>query len=81
MSDDDRVKEYGNMSHGITLQTAVTFSLTQFSLMGPTTEEMAGARKFINLLLNIGEREEAKEQPIYKSIATLVPNLTPKPPK
>ncbi len=81
LSDDDRVKEYGNITHGITLQTAVALAITQFSLSGPTTEEMAGARKFIQMMLNIGEREEKKDQPVYKSIASFLPPKTHQPPK
>lgn len=74
MSDPDRVKEYGNMAHGITLQTAVTLALSKFCIdEKPNTDELSGARKFIDVLLNIGERPEEHEAPEFRSIATVIP--------
>lgn len=34
---------------------ATQAALAHFALTGPTTEEMAGARKFLGLLVDIGE--------------------------
>lgn len=82
LANEDRTRDFGNMAHSDTLQTAVALSLTSFLLKEPSAEEVKGAKKFVEILLNIGEREEApKQQPIARSIATRLPPNPNQPPK
>lgn len=69
------------MAHGVTLQTAVTLALSKFCLdQHPTAEQMDGAKRFIDILLNLGERQEEREQIMYKSITTMIPPNPNQPP-
>lgn len=54
-------------------RVAVHNSIAEFVLKSrPTTEELEGVRRFLDILLNFGEKEETPERaPIMRSIAEL----------
>ena len=54
-------------------RVAIHNTIAEFVLKSrPTTEELEGVRRFLDILLNFGEKEETPERaPIMRSIAEL----------
>ena len=85
LADDDRAREFGNIVHHPLFQTGMAMAMAEFTLTKePTTEELAGARKFITVLLNMVEKHTSPQVTPFKSIATALPKKpveTPPAPK
>lgn len=78
----DQIKAFGDMAHSPVMQIAIALALTHFSLSdNPTTEEMAGAKKFIARLLNLAERDEPISPTRFESISKHLPKGPEKPPQ
>lgn len=59
-NNEDMVKEFRSVISGHTMQTALTYAISEYSTScKPTTEELNGVRRFIYELLNLSEKEGA----------------------
>lgn len=63
------------------MQNALTCSLAEMAITNPTAEEIRGATKFINTLLNIAEEAKPMSSVPDKRLDYSVLDRSPKPPE
>ena len=71
--DEGSTKSFRETVDSQTFRVAIHNCIAEFVLKSrPTTEELEGVRRFLDILLNFGEKEETPERaPIMRSIAEL----------
>ena len=76
--DEGSTKAFRDAVDSQMFRVAIHNTIAEFVLKSrPTTEELEGVRRFLDILLNFGEKEETPERaPIMRSIAEL--NAKPK---
>ncbi len=77
--DVDTTKAFRDAVDSPAFKVGIHNAIAEFVLKGrPTTEELEGVRRFLDTLVNFGEKNEPMERsPIVRSIATAIPP-TPK---
>jgi hypothetical protein len=72
---EDDTKAFRGIVDSALFKTGVHNAIAEFVLKGhPTTEELEGVRRFLDVLLNFGEKPEPHEPAAFmRSIASLKP--------
>lgn len=72
---EDHAKEFRAMVDSVAFKVSCHNAIAEFVLRGaPTAEELNGVRRFLAVLLNMGEKEDPLERiPLMQSIATVKP--------